>query len=270
MTQRSRAIFEGTNVVYEERFPEGQLDRLPGFAAELVGKGVGVIVACGGPPTSAARKATTAIPIAVTFVADPVAIGVAATPERPSARITGATNNAPELAGRHMALIGEVFPKPARVAILSDPGIPGADAGGMAPIERANIAAARAAGLSPQMVRLRGPKPDFDTTFKGLASEGAEASVVLEVLTFFSISKILADFAVVRRLPTMFLSGTGDAGGLLFYGASFGTNFSRMPVYVERIFKGGRPAEMAYEIVSKRELVINLETALALGLSIPA
>ena len=261
---------EGTNVVYEVRFPEGQLDRLPGFAAELVGKEIDVIVAYGGPPTNAARKATTTIPIVVSLVADPVAIGVAATLERPSGNITGATNNDPELAGRHMALLKEVFPKLARVAILSDPDIPGADASGMAPIERANIAAARAAGLAPQVVKLRGPKPDFETAFKALSSEGAEALVVLEVPAFFSIPKIVADFATARRMPTMFWGGTGDAGGLLSYGTSFGANFSRMPLYVDKIFKGSRPAEMAFEVVSKRELVINLETARALGLTIPA
>ena len=261
---------EGTHVVYEARFPEGQLDRLPGFATELVGKGVDVIVAYGGPPTNAARKATTTIPIVVSLVADPVAIGVAATLERPSGNITGATNNDPELAGRHMALLKEVFPKLARVAILSDPDIPGADASGMAPIERANIAAARAAGLAPQVVKLRGPKPDFDTAFKALASEGAEALVVLEVPAFFGIPKIVADFATARRMPTMFWGGTGDAGGLLSYGTSFGTNFSRMPVYVDRIFKGGKAAEMAFEVVSKRELVVNLKTARELGVTVPA
>jgi putative tryptophan/tyrosine transport system substrate-binding protein len=261
---------EGTNVVYEVRFPEGQLDRLPGFAAELVGQGVDVIVAYGGPPTNAARKATTTIPIVVSLVADPVAIGVAATLERPSGNITGATNNDPELAGRQMALLKEVFPKVARVAILSDPDIPGADASGMAPIERANIAAARAAGLAPQVVKLRGPKPDFDTAFKALASEGAEALVVLEVPAFFSIPKIVADFATARRMPTMFWGGTGDAGGLLSYGTSFSANFSRMPVYVDRIFKGGKAAEMAFEVVSKRELVVNLKTARELGVTVPA
>jgi putative ABC transport system substrate-binding protein len=261
---------EGTNVVYEARFPEGQLDRLPGFAADLVAKGVDVIVAYGGPPTNAARKATTTIPIVVALVADPVAIGVAATLERPGGNITGATNNDPELASRHMALLKELFPKLARVAILSDPDIPGADASGLAPGERANVAAARAAGLTPQILKLRGPRPDFDAAFKAMASEGAEALVVLEVPAFFSIPKSVAEFATARRFPTMFWGGTGDAGGLISYGTSFGTNFSRMPVYVDRIFKGAKPADMAFEVVSKRELAINLKTARELGLTIPA
>ena len=261
---------EGTHIVYEARFPEGQLDRLPGFATELVGKGVDVIVAYGGPPTNAARKATTTIPIVVALVADPVAIGVAATLERPAGNITGVTNNDPELAGRHMALLKEVFPKLARVAIFSDPDIPGADASGMAPIERTNLAAARAAGVTPQMLKLRGPKPDFDAAFKAMASEGAEALVVLEVPAFFSIPKSVAEFALARSMPTMFWGGTGDAGGLLSYGTSFGANFSRIPAYVDRILKGSKPSDMAFEVVSHRELVINLKTARELGLTIPA
>jgi putative ABC transport system substrate-binding protein len=164
---------EGTNVVYEVRPAEGQLDRLPGFAAELVSKGVDVIVSYGGPPTNAARKATTTIPIVFTLVADPVAIGAAATLERPGGNLTGVTNNDPELPVRHMALLKQMIPKLARVAIFSDADIPGADANGLAPIDRANVAAARAAGLTPQVLKLRGPKPDFDAAFKAMANEGA-------------------------------------------------------------------------------------------------
>ena len=131
---------EGTNVVYETRFPEGEPERLAGFAAELAAMGVDVIVSYGGPPTNAARNATTTIPIVFALVADPVAIGVAATLERPGKNLTGVTNNDAELAVRHMGLLKEVYPKLARVAILSDPNIPGADASGLVPIERANVA----------------------------------------------------------------------------------------------------------------------------------
>jgi putative ABC transport system substrate-binding protein len=261
---------EGTNIVFEARFPEGQLDRLPGFAAELVGKGVDVIVAYGGPPTNAARKATTTIPIVVALVADPVAIGVAATLERPGGNITGVTNNDPELASRHMALLKELFPKLARVAILSDPNIPGADASGLAPIERANVAAARAAGLTPQMLKVSGPKPDLEGAFKAMASEGAEALVVLEVPSLFNIAKNVAEMATARRIPTMVWGGQVDAGALISFGTSFGTTFPRMPVYVDRILKGGKPADMPFEVVSRRELTINLKTARELGVTIPA
>src|SRR3954465_2599853 len=110
---------EGTNVVYEVRPAEGQLDRLPGFAAELVSMGVDVIVTYGGPPTNAARKATTTIPIVFTLVADPVAIGATATLERPGGNLTGVTNHDPELPVRQMSLLKEMVPKLARAAIFS-------------------------------------------------------------------------------------------------------------------------------------------------------
>ncbi len=261
---------EDANVVYEMRFPEGQPERLAGFAAELAAMGVDLIVSYGGPPTNAARNATTTIPIVFALVADPVAIGVAATLERPGKNLTGVTNNDTELAVRHMALLKEVLPKLARVAILSDPNIPGADASGLAPIERANVAAARAAGLVPQMVKVRGPKPDLDTAFKSMVSEGAEAVVVLEVPSLFTIPKVVAELATAHRLPSMLWGGQGDAGSLMSYGTSFYAAYPRVPVYVDRVLKGANPADTAIEVVSKRELVINLKTARELGVTVPA
>ena len=261
---------EGANVVYEMRFPEGQPERLAGFAAELAAMGVDVIVSYGGPPTNAARNATTTIPIVFALVADPVAIGVAATLERPGKNLTGVTNNDAELAVRHMELLKEVLPKLARVAILSDPSIPGADASGLAPIERANVAAARAAGLVPQMVKVRGPKPDLDTAFKSMVSEGAEAVIALEVPSVFTIPKVVAEVATAHRIPSMLWGGQGDAGSLMSYGTSFFATYPRVPVYVDRVLKGAKPADTAIEVVSKRELVINLKTARELGVTIPA
>lgn len=264
-----RGYVEGTHVVFEPRFPEGQLDRLPGYAAELVAMNVDVIVAFGGPPTNAARRATTTIPIVVALVADPVAIGVAATLEHPGGNITGVTNHDTELADRQMRLLKELFPALQRVAILSDPNIPGADASGLAPIERANVAAARAAGLVPQMLKVSGPKPDLDGAFKAMASEGAEALVVLEVPSVFNIARNVAEMAAAQRVPMIVWGGQGDAGGLISYGTSFVTTYPRVAVVVDRILKGAPPASTAIEVVSKRELVINTRTALALGVTVP-
>lgn len=261
---------EGVNIAYEVHPAEGQLDRLPGFAAELVSKGVDVIVSYGGPPTNAARKATSTIPIVFTLVADPVAIGAAATLERPGGNLTGVTNNDPELPVRQMALLKEMLPKLARVAIFSDADIPGADASGLAPIDRTNAAAARAAGLTPQVLKLRGPKPDFDAAFKAMASEGTEALVALEVPAVFAIAKTVAELATARRIPTMLWGGQADAGGLMSYGTSYTSTYPRVPVYVDRILKGAKPAETAIEIFSKHQLVINLNTARELGLTVPA
>jgi putative ABC transport system substrate-binding protein len=261
---------EGANIVFEIRGAESQLNRLPGFATELVSMGVDVIASYGGPSTNAARNATKTIPVVFALVADPIALGMAASIERPGGNITGVTNHDTELADRHMALLKEVMPKLARVAILSDPDIPGADASGLAPLERANVAAARAAGLVPQVLKVRGPKPDFDGAFKAMASEGAEALVVLEVPSVFNIAKTIADMATARRISTMVWGGQVDAGSLLSCGTSFGTTFPRVPVYVDRILKGAKPADTAIEVVSKRELVINLKTARELGVTVPA
>ncbi len=261
---------EGANIIYEVRPAEGQLDRLPGFAAELVSKDVDVIAAFGGPATDAARKATTKIPIVFALVADPVAIGVAATLEHPGGNLTGVTNNDPELPVRQMALLKEMIPKLTRVAIFSDADIPGGDASGLAPIDRTNVAAARAAGLTPQVLKLRGPKPDFDAAFKAMANEGAEALVALEVPSVFSISKTVAELATARRIPTMLWGGQDDAGGLMSYGTSYITTFPRMAVYVDRILKGAKPADMPIEVLVKDRLVINLKTARELGVTVPA
>lgn len=261
---------EGTDVVYEPRFPEGQLDRLPGFAAELVAKNVDVIVAFGGPPTNAARKATTTIPIVVALVADPVAIGVATTLERPGGNITGVTNHDTELADRQMRLLKELFPALKRVALLSDPNIPGADASGLAPIERANVAAARDAGLVPQMLKVSGPKPDLEGAFKAMAGEGAEALVVLEVPSVFNLARNVAELAAAQRVPMMVWGGQGDAGSLMSYGTSFVATYPRVSVYVDRILKGAKPATTAMEVVAQRELVIDTRTARVLGVTVPA
>jgi putative ABC transport system substrate-binding protein len=260
---------EGTNITYEVRGAEGQLDRLPGFAAELVSKDVDVIVTYGGPPTNAARKATTTIPIVFALVADPVAIGVAATLDRPGGNLTGVTNNDPELPVRQMALLKEMSPNLSKVAIFSDAEIPGADASGLAPIDRSNVAAARAAGLTPQVLKLRGPKPDFDAAFKTMADEGAQALVALEVPSIFAIAKNVAELATARRVPTMLWGGQADAGGPMSYGTSYTSTFPRVPDYVDRILKGAKPADMAVEIFAKHQLVINLKTARELGLTTP-
>jgi putative ABC transport system substrate-binding protein len=260
---------EGKNVVFEARFPEGQLERLPGFAAELVTLNVDVIATYGGPPTNAARKASATIPIVAAIVADPVAVGFAADLERPGGNITGITSNDPSLAGRQLEILKQVDPKLARVAILSDSDIPGADASGLAPIERANVAAARAVGLTPQVVKVRGPTPDLDAAFKAMIAEKAEALIVLEVPAPIVQRKRIAELAAQYRIPTMFWGGASDSGGLFAYGTSFIDTFAGVPNAIDKILKGGKPAEIPFELITRREFAINLKTARALGLTIP-
>jgi putative ABC transport system substrate-binding protein len=260
---------EGSNLVIEARFADGNLDRLPGFAAELVRLGVDVIAAYGGPPTRAARAATTSIPIVANLVADPVALGYAATLERPGANITGITNHDPELAVLQLKILREVFPTLERVAFLSDADIPGADSTGFAPIERSNIAAAAGMKMTPRVLKLRGPVPDFDAAFNTIAAEHTNALVVLEVPVPFGNRIRIAEMAATRRIPTMFWGGASTAGGLMSYGTTFSDGYPLMPIVIDKILKGANPAVTPFEVITRRQFVVNLRVARELGVTIP-
>jgi putative tryptophan/tyrosine transport system substrate-binding protein len=260
---------EGKNIVFEPRFPEGQLERLPGFAVELAGLGVDVIATYGGPPTNAARKASSTIPIVAAIVADPVAVGFAATLERTGGNITGITSNDPSLGAKQWEIFKQAVPALARVAILSDSDIPGADASGLAPIERANVEAARSAGFTPQVLKVHGPAPDLEAAFKAMAIEGAQALVILEVPVTIPLRKRIAELAATHRIPTMFWGGASDAGGVFTYGTSFTDTFAGVPAAIDKILKGAKPADMPFQLITRREFVIDLSAASALGLTIP-
>lgn len=260
---------EGANIVFEPRFAEGKLDRLPGFAAELVAMNVDVIATYGGPPTAAARKATTTIPIVAALVADPVAIGAAATLARPGGNVTGITNHDPLRATRQLAILKEVFPKLARVSFLSDADIPGADASGFAPIERDNIAAAAAANIRPQTLKLRGPAPDLTAAFDAIVAEKADVIVVMEVPVTILTRARLVELATARRIPVMFWGGASDAGVLMSYGTTINDTYPRMPLVVDRILKGAKPADTPFEQVNRQEFLINQKVARELGVTIP-
>ncbi len=260
---------EGTNLVFEARFAEGQLGRLPGFAADLADKGVDVIAAYGGPATTAARKATSTIPVVAAPVADPFAIGAAAATARPGGNTTGITNHDPELAGRQLGLLRELVPGLRRIAIVSDPEIPGADASGLAPIERDFVAAAKAAGVSAEVVKVGGASFDYEAAFRSMVQQGVQGLLVLQVPAAIRDRKRIAELSAVNRLPSVFWGGGSDAGGLMSYGTSLAAMYPHVPAYVDRIFKGARPAETPYETVTSRELVINNRTAQRLGLAIP-
>ncbi len=260
---------EGTNIVFEARFAEGKLDRLAGFAAELVAMSVDVIYAYGGPPTNAARKATTTIPIVAALVADPVAIGAAVTLARPGGNVTGVTNHDPERAKKQLAILKEVFPQLARVAFLSDADIPGADASGFAPIERDNIAAAAAMNIRPQTLKLRGPTPDFAAAFDSIVAEKADVIVVMEVPVTILARRGIVEHATARRIPLMFWGGAVDPGILMSYGTTIADTDPKMPLVVDKILKGAKPADTPFEVVTRQEFSINQKVARELGVTIP-
>ena len=260
---------EGKNIIFESRFAEGKLDRLPGFAAELVAMNVDVIATYGGPPTAAARKATTTIPIVAQLVADPVGIGAAATLARPGGNVTGSTNHDPQRATRQLAILKEVFPKLARAAFLSDADIPGADASGFAPRERDNIAAAEAMNIRPQTLKLRGPTPDLAVALDSVVSEKADVMVVMEVPVTILTRGRIVELATARRIPTMFWGGISDAGVLMSYGTTALDTYTRMPLIVDKILRGAKPADTPFEVVTRQEFIVNLKVARELGVTIP-
>ncbi len=261
---------EGRDVIFEPRYARGQLDRLPALATELVHLGVDVIFAAGGPAARAAQSATSTIPIVFSIVTDPVALGLVRSREQPGGNVTGITSLDPEQADRQMALLRDIRPKLARVGILSDDTIPGADASGFAPIERENAAAARKLGIVPIIRKVAGgPTPDYAAALDGMLQQGAESLVVLEVPMPLRDGKIIAAAATARRLPTIFPGGQSSTGGLIAYGTSVIDTWPRMPVLADKIFKGAKAGEISVETLSRRELIVNLNTARTIELTIP-
>ena len=261
---------EGDGFAIEPRYAEGQLNRLPVLAAELVQLGAEVIMTLGGPASLAAKNATSRIPIVFSTVTDPVAIGLVASLDRPASNATGITSLDPEQAIRQLELIRSMFPRLTRIGILSDTTIPGADSSGFAPIDRANDAAARKLGMQPMILKLPdGPSPDLAGALDGMVRDGAEALLVLEVPVPFRHRKAVAELATERRLPTVFPGGQSDAGGVITYGTSVADTWPRMPIIVDKILKGAKPAELPVEAVARRELVVNLKAAQAVGLGLP-
>ena len=265
---------EERDFVVQPRFAEGQLGRLPALAAELVQQGCDLLVGLGGPAARAAQQATRTIPVAFSIVTDPVALGLVASMERPGGNVTGITSRDPGQAEAQFALLRRVLPTVTRVAILSDDTIPGADAEGMAPIDRANTAAARALAITPIMVKLRPTAPDgveaeFNAAFRRMVAERAEAVVVLDTPIPFAARVWIGAAALVYRLPSMFAGGLSDAAGVVTYGTSVAETWPRLPAIIDRIWKGEGPAEMPVESLTRRELVFNLHSAQALGLTIP-
>jgi len=255
---------EGQNIVIERRYSEGRNERLPDLAADLVRLKVDVIVAAGTPPPYAAKRATTTIPIVMTNASDPVGSGLVASLARPGGNITGLSLLSPELAGKQLELLKETVPKVSRVAVLWNPANPVHTL-----ILRQAEVAARSLRLQLQILEARGPN-EFDSAFSAMTKERAGALLVLADPMFFGHRTRLADLAAKSRLPSVFLLREhADAGGLMAYGPSTRDNFRRAATYVDKILKGAKPGDLPIEQPTKFELVINLKTAKALGLTIP-
>ena len=263
---RDLGYVEGRNVVIENRDAEGKLERLPALATELVALKVDVIVTGGGTPTAlAAKQATKTLPIVFTSATDPVTDELVASLARPGGNLTGLSNLAPELVGKCLEQIKETVPQVSLVAVLWQPG----SAGGHTDMLKAAERAARPLGVRLQIVEARGPA-DFDRAFSDMTRARAGALAVLGSAIFNSERRRLVDLAARNRLPTVYTSRDFvDAGGLMTYGPSLADSFRRAAAYVDKILKGTKPGDLPVEQPTKFELMINLRTAKALGLTIP-
>ena len=262
---RELGYVEGQNLVMVRRDAEGQLDRLPALAAELVRLPVDVIVTTGGvPATRAAMQATTTIPIVMAEAGDPVGTGLVASLARPGGNVTGLSLISPDLVGKRLELLKEVAPRVARVAVLYLSAVCGH---GHGPARGAG----RGASVGPDVLPMEVRTPDeFDDQFATMLRLGADALLTPgDPFTSAHHRRILT-FAATHRLPTV--CGAlhfAEAGCLIAYSASHAALYRRAASYVDKILKGAKPADLPVEQPIKFELVINLKTAQALGLTIP-
>ncbi len=255
---------EGKNVSIEYRYAEGRTDRLPDLAADLVRLKVDIIVVSVTTDALSAKKATGTIPIVMASVGDPVASGLVASLARPGGNITGLSQIAPELVGKRLELLKEIVPKLSRVAVLWRPE---ADSSPLAWKE--SQLPARALGLQLHSMEVRS-SDDFDKAFEDATRARAGALAVTPDPLFVRNLKRIAALAAKSRLPSIFhLREFADSGGLLTYGVDRSDMFRRAATYVDKILKGAKPGDLPVEQPTKFELVINLKTAKALGLTIP-
>ena len=257
----------GRTVVIEYRYDEEKLERLPASAAELVALKVDVIVTGSTPAAIAAKQATKTVPIVFAAVIDPVADGLVTTLARPEGNVTGVCTLSPELVGKRLEHLKQVVPGVTRVAVLWQPGaVPERTEKDM--LKQAD-AAARTLGVRLQFVEARGPA-DFDRAFSDMSRARAGALNVWGNQLFFTERRRLADLAAMHRLPAVYaIKEAVHAGGLMSYGPHIAYMFRRLATYVDKILKGAKPADLPVEQPTKFELVINLKTAKALGLTIP-
>ena len=241
------------------------MERLPELAAELVGLNVDVIVTLGGVATRAAKNATSTIPIVFAVVIDPVVAGLVSDRQQPRGNLTGFTSFDPQEMRPHLEVLKEAVPGLARVAFLGDGGVPGSSEASRAWDEQQ----ARAVGLQAQTLRIRGPNPDLDAAFEAAHRERAQAMLVLEMPATVEHRRRIAESAIRYRLPTLFVGNYGDTMGLIAYGTSRAETGRRLAAYVDKILKGAQPGALPVERLTHYELVINLETAGATGVTIP-
>jgi putative ABC transport system substrate-binding protein len=261
---RDLGYVEGQNIVIEYRWAEGKYERFPALISEMLARKVEVIVTAGTPASLAVKKATNSIPLVMVAVGDPVGSGLVASLARPGGNLTGLVSIAPDLEGKRLELLTEVIPKLSQVAFLLNP----ANAFHVTSEKEAR-AAAKALRLKVEFVAVRA-ESEFDRAFQAISSQRPGALVMLADRLFLHHRARIVDFAARYRLPTVYAyTELVEAGGLMSFGPSYPGMHRRAAYFVDRILKGVKPGDLPMEQPTKFDLVINLKTAKALGLTIP-
>ena len=261
---RKLGYIEGKNILIQYRYAEGNPDRLPSLATELVGLNVDVIVTTGTPAAQAAKNATTRIPIVMALISDPVGAGLVASLARPGGNLTGLSSVSQDLSGKRLELLKEAIPKVSRVGVLYDPNDPAK----VAEFKEIEVAA-RPLGVQLQSLEVRS-LDELESGFKAATKGKAGALLVLPTTILGTRTRQITELAAKNRLPTMFATSQYmDAGGLMSYGPDYADLWRRAATYVDKILRGAKPADLPVQQPTKFELVINLKTAKLIGLTIP-
>jgi len=261
---RERGYIEGQNLSVAVRWPQGSFDQDPSVVTELVNSNVDVIVAWASPAVIAVRRATSTIPIVMVSVGDPVGSGFIASLARPGGNITGLSNIAVDLNAKLMELFVELVPGMKRVGVVRNPNNPG-----MTAMLRETEDAVHKLNIQVEVVDAQ-TSDEFERAFAQLRAKSVDGVVLLADPTVIEHSRRIAELAQSARLPTAFQRRENvDAGGLFSYGPDINNQFRQAAFYVDRILKGEKPAELPVQEPTKVELVINLKTAKALGLTVP-
>jgi putative tryptophan/tyrosine transport system substrate-binding protein len=261
---RELGYVEGKSIVIERRHAEGKSDHLPALAAELVRLKVDVIVTSGPTATRPAKEATSTIPIVMTFDDDPVGSGFVASLARPGGNVTGLSTLSPEISGKQLELLKEIVPRLARVAVIGT-----STREGTAQSLKELQPAADAFGVKVQYLDIQDPK-DIESIFRAASKGRADAILLLQSPVFNSHRAQIADLALKSRLPATYPRREFvEDGGLMSYGVSIFDLDRRAAIYVDKILKGAKPAELPVEQPTKFEFVINLKAAKQIGLMIP-
>jgi putative ABC transport system substrate-binding protein len=256
---------EGKNILVEYRYIEGMRDRTPSIVADLVQLKVDVLVVSTLSSIQAAEQATKTIPIVMVTTQDPVATGLIDSLAHPGGNITGLTRLTRDLSGKRLGLLKEVVPGISRVGVLWN-----GDSPGIAIDFKEYEAAARADKMQLQSLKIRGPNADLESAFEAAAKVLTNALITIRDPVLNLYQKQIADLAIKNRLTSMYDgSDYVEAGGLMSYSSSDTDSFRRATVYVDKILKGTKPADLPVQQPTRFELVINLKTANALNLTIP-